>query len=340
MLRYSPETQSFTDLNVGGPGIGGSDALAVDSSSNIWRGFSTVGLWKGAFQFGSYGVYGDGGPAESANIEPLALAFAPNGDLYELDYATSAVRRIHGSPPTVAPSIAAGGIVNAASYGGGAIAPGELIAIFGSNFGPAGLDVAASVNNVLPSSIDNVHVLFSSGNQVAIVARTPNQIDVFVPYSAANQTSVQITVDVGGVTSTPVTVPIAPSAFGISTANASGSGQGAIFNQDGSLNSDANPAARGTIVTLFGTGEGVTTPALPDGALEISTPYSTTQAPVTVKFGGETAQVQYAGAAPFLPTGVFQINATIPTGVTPGDVPITVSIAGISTTRTVTVSVQ
>jgi uncharacterized protein (TIGR03437 family) len=340
VLRYSPGTGSFTGLNVGGPGVGGPVALAVDSSSNIWQGFGTLGLWKGAFQFGSYGVYGDGGPAESAYIEPLALAFAANGDLYELDAGTSSVRRIHGSPPTVVPSISAGGIVNAASYVGGAIAPGELISIFGSNFGQAGLDVAAPVNNVLPGSLDNVHVFFSTGNEVAIVARTLNQINVFVPYSAANQTSVQIVVDVDGVTSTPVTVPVAPSAFGISTTNASGSGQGAIFNQDGSYNSHANPAARGSIVTLYGTGEGVTTPALPDGALVISTPYSTTQAPVTVKFGDQTATIQYAGAAPFLPTGVFQIDATIPSSVTPGDVAITVSIGGIGTTRTVTVAVE
>jgi uncharacterized protein (TIGR03437 family) len=59
-----------------------------------------------------------------------------------------------------------------------------------------------------------------------------------------------------------------------------------------------------------------------------------------VKFGDQSAEIQYAGAAPFLPTGVFQINATIPTGVAPGDVPIKVSIGGISTTRTVTVAVQ
>ena len=81
-------------------------------------------------------------------------------------------------------------------------------------------------------------------------------------------------------------------------------------------------------------------PTLPDGALVISTPYSTTQAPVTVKFGGQTAVIQYVGAAPLLPTGVFQINATIPTSVTPGEVPVTVSIGGISTTRNVTVAVQ
>jgi uncharacterized protein (TIGR03437 family) len=145
---------------------------------------------------------------------------------------------------------------------------------------------------------------------------------------------------VDGVTSAPVTVPVVASAFGISTANASGSGQGAIFNQDGSTNGHSNPAARGSIVTMFGTGEGITTPALPDGALEISTPYSMPQAPVTVKLADQAAEVQYAGAAPFLPTGVLQINAILPTGVASGDVPITVSVGGISTTRTVTVAVQ
>jgi uncharacterized protein (TIGR03437 family) len=163
---------------------------------------------------------------------------------------------------------------------------------------------------------------------------------VFVPYDVSADTSIQVIIDVDGVISAPVTVPLAASAFGLSTADASGSGQGAIFNQDGTYNSHSNPAARGSIVTLFGTGEGVTTPALPDGALVISTPYSTTQAPVAVKFGGQTAEIEYAGAAPFLPTGVFQINATIPSGVTPGDVPITVSIGGISTTKTVTVAVD
>jgi len=195
-------------------------------------------------------------------------------------------------------------------------------------------------NNVIPKALNNVHVYFGLGNEGAITARTQTQINVFVPYDVANATSTQVIVDVDGVTSTPITVPVAPSAFGLSTVDSSGTGQGAILNQDGTYNSHSNPAARGSIVTMFGTGEGVTTPALPDGALEISTPYSTTQAPVVVKFGGETATIQYAGAAPYLPTGVFQINATIPDSVTPGDVPITVSIGGIGTKRTVTVAVK
>jgi uncharacterized protein (TIGR03437 family) len=339
IYRYTPNLQR-TALSIKGSPF--ETGIAVNASANIWQGSSLGGLTKGTLPFGGgCCYYGDGGAAESAYIVPTALAFAPDGDLYVLESGTNSVRRIHGSPPTVAPAISAGGIVNAASLAGGAMAPGELISIFGSNFGPSGLDIAGVQNNFIPDALHNVHVYFGPANfEGRITARTPNQINVFVPYEISSLTSIQVTVDVDGITSTPVTIPVAASVFGLSTADASGSGQGAILNQDGSYNSHSNPAAPGSIVTLFGTGEGVTTPALPDGALDISTPYSTTQATVTVKFGDQTAKIQYAGAAPFLPTGVFQINATIPTGVTPGDLPITVSIAGISTTRTVTVSVQ
>lgn len=335
IYRYTPGLVKTPAGTLSSPFV---DAFAVDASSNLWQG-SVAGLTKGTLPFGGGCCgYGDGGAAESAYIPASALAFAPNGDLYVLDSNAGRIRRIHGSPPTVAPSISAGGIVNAASLAGGAIAPGELISIFGSNFGPSGLDVAAPQNNSIPSALNNVHVYF--GGEGRITARTATQINVFVPYEVSGATSTQVTVDVDSVMSAPITVPVAASAFGLSTADSSGSGQGAIFNQDGTYNSHSNPASRGSIVTLFGTGEGVTSPALPDGALVISTPYSMTQAPVTVMFGDQTATIQYAGAAPFLPTGVFQINATIPSGVTPGDVPITVSIGGISTTRTVTVAVQ
>jgi uncharacterized protein (TIGR03437 family) len=337
--KYSPDLTP-TQLGPGQFAFQGENELAVDAASNIWLGSRFFGLIKNSTPIGNgCCFYGDGGPAESAYISPSDMAFAPNGDLYFLDTVVGRVRRIHGSPPTVKPSISAAGIVNAASLEGGKIAPGELISIFGSNLGPPGLDLAAVQNNVIPAALNNVHVYFGA-TPGRIVARTNLQINVFVPYSVANATSVPIVVDVDTVRSDAITVPVAASIFGISTHDGSGQGQGAIFNQDGTLNSHAVPAARGSIVTLFGTGEGVTSPALPDGALVISTPYSTTQSAVIVKFAGQTADVKYSGAAPFLPTGVFQINAVIPAGVTPGDVPVTVSIGGVETTRNVTVAVQ
>jgi len=338
IFQYTPD---LVRTSASTPGSVLDAAIAVDASSTIWQE-TLNGLMKGTLPFGSGCCnYGDGGPAESAYIPNSALAFAPNGDLYLLDTNAGRVRRIHGAPPAVPPSISPGGIVNSVSYAGAGIAPGELISIFGSNFGPSGLDMSAPQNDFVPEALNNVHVYFGDATvKGRIAARPPNQINVFVPYEISYATSIGVIVDVDGVTSAPVTAPVVASAFGISTANASGSGQGAIFNQDGSTNGHSNPAARGSIVTMFGTGEGITTPALPDGALEISTPYSMPQAPVTVKLADQSAEVQYAGAAPFLPTGVLQINAILPTGVASGDVPITVSVGGISTTRTVTVAVQ
>jgi uncharacterized protein (TIGR03437 family) len=125
---------------------------------------------------------------------------------------------------------------------------------------------------------------------------------------------------------------------GLAAADESGSGQGAILNQDGSLNSAVNPAARGSIVSMFGTGEGAISPQLFSGYLNISTPYSAPMEPVTVTIGGLPAEIIYAGEAPFQPAGVFQINARIPATVAPGNAPVSASIGGIATSKQVTIA--
>jgi len=140
--------------------------------------------------------------------------------------------------------------------------------------------------------------------------------------------------------SAPVSVPVVAAAPGLAAADESGSGQGAILNQDGSVNSTTNPAARGSIVSLFGTGEGTISPPLYSGYLTISTPFSIPTQPVTVSIGGQPADIIYVGEAPFQPAGVFQINARIPAVIAPGNAPISVSIGGIATSKQITVAVR
>jgi uncharacterized protein (TIGR03437 family) len=142
-------------------------------------------------------------------------------------------------------------------------------------------------------------------------------------------------------------VPVAEQAFGLFTLDSSGSGQGAILNQDGSVNGPTNRALRGTIISLFGAGAGVMFPPLPDGALVISTPYSKPIVSVTVKIDGQQAEVLYAGAAPTLPNGAFQINVRLPLWIPqlaesspPNVESISVTIGASTTTRNVTVAVQ
>lgn len=86
-------------------------------------------------------------------------------------------------------------------------------------------------------------------------------------------------------------------------------------NQDGSFNSETNAAPRGSIVTLFATGEGQTEPAAANG-MPARPPYAVPVLPVGFTIGRYDAEILYAGAAPGL-VGVFQINARVPSGFVP-----------------------
>ena len=130
---------------------------------------------------------------------------------------------------------------------------------------------------------------------------------------------------------------------GIFSAASSGTGQAAVLNQDGSYNSATNPAAGGTIVTLFATGEGVLAPAGQDGRIE-NGPLSSIPVPalkVTVNFGTTVSpSILYAGVAPGEVDGLLQINAQVPTGLTPGNVPITITVGTATSQKNLTIAVK
>jgi trimeric autotransporter adhesin len=315
------------------------DALAFDPSGNIWGSGEELETLNssGISSLGSQpGSSGDGGPAQSAGMNAFgSVAFGPDGNLYFVDGDSShsnRIRRVTGSGPSAPPLISQNGIVNAISYAGGPIALGEIISIFGSNFGASGLQVTSAVNNAIPNVIGRTKVLFagsdSYGFPAAITAITPNQIDVFVPTELTTGTFVTVQVQVDNILSAPVTIAVAETAPGLSPS---------ILNQDGTLNSSANPAPRGSIVSFYGTGLGPMTPQLPDGYLAISTPYSAPVSPYSMTIGSQPATIPYAGDAPTLPTGVFQINAAIPANISPGPAPVSLSIGGSSGQVTVAV---
>jgi uncharacterized protein (TIGR03437 family) len=285
--------------------------IAFDPSGNIWSGLTTDNA-SGIATLGypQSGFSGDGGPVQSARVAVSSSGFGPDGNLYFAD--GNRIRRVTGSGPPSPPVISQGGIVNAVSYAGGSVAPGELISIFGSNFGVSALQVNATVNNAVPFTVGRTKVLFN-GTAGAITAITPTQINVFVPYEVTSPVTVQVQVD--NILSATVSMPVVAIAPGLSSP---------ILNQDGTLNSSANPAARGSIVSFFGTGLGVMSPQLYDGYLAISTPYSSPVTPLTITIGGASATIQYAGDAPTLPTGVFQINAPIPTSINTAAAAVTV----------------
>src|SRR5205085_6311226 len=102
--------------------------VAIDAGGTTWGtinsapGISFTNA-SGSFTLGKpdQGYSGDGGPAQSARFQffDSSATFAPNGDLYFVD--GDRVRRLTGIQPQTPPVISPGGIVNSASYNGGAV---------------------------------------------------------------------------------------------------------------------------------------------------------------------------------------------------------------------------
>jgi uncharacterized protein (TIGR03437 family) len=120
------------------------------------------------------------------------------------------------------------------------------------------------------------------------------------------------------------------------TALASGSGQVAALNQDNSVNSPTNAAARNEVIQLFGTGQGFVSGAPADG--ELATGLVPTSEKPAVWIEGSTDDrggyvppdyIQYSGLAPSL-VGVWQINIKIPDKTAPGSRIIFVSLKSIA----------
>jgi uncharacterized protein (TIGR03437 family) len=237
------------------------------------------------------------------------------------------------------PNIGFHSVVNAASFADGAIAPGELVTIFGSNLGPAGLTgYQANSPYAVTSSLAETQVLFN-GVPAPLLYVSNSQIGAVAPYALAGQTTAEVVVQHNGVLSGTLTIPVRDSAPGLFTTAASGSGAAAALNEDSSINSDSNPAAQGSIVVLYGTGAGQTNPAGVDGELAgkvLTQPLL----PVSVTIDGKAATILYAGAAGGTVAGVIQVNVQLPPEIHSGTVPVVLAVGGAVSQPGVTISVQ
>src|SRR5262249_36326444 len=156
-----------------------------------------------------------------------------------------------------------------------------------------------------------------NGKAAPIVYGSIGQWNVVVPYEVDGLRSATIQAVVGDVASEVWTVPVAASSPGVFTSGSTGTGFAAAVDQDGSANSSSNPAPRGTVISLFVTGEGQTRPAGITGSVAGTTGPSP-KLPVSVDFAGRSATVQFAGAAPGLISGVMQVNVLIPSDISAG----------------------
>jgi uncharacterized protein (TIGR03437 family) len=228
------------------------------------------------------------------------------------------------------------GVLNGASIAPGPIAPGEFFTLLGSSIGP--ISTTTPVASESAVVLGGTSVLFD-GIPAPLTYAAPNQINGVVPYelSGSGVTNLQIAT-VSRVISN-LTIPVLSASPSIFTLDGSGVGQGAILNQDSSVNSPSNPAGKGTVVALFATGAGQTDPPGVDG--QIARVLAKPIVPVSVKIDGLDAEVLYAGAAPGLIAGVLQVNVRIPPTAASGfSVPIILAVGAVIGPPGVTLAVQ
>ncbi|SPE41028.1 exported hypothetical protein [Candidatus Sulfopaludibacter sp. SbA3] len=317
-------------------------SLDLDSAGSAFvaggSGMAVLAASPGAYQSGLVGNTGD----------VIAAKFTPNGQSAGATYAyvspTSGLGPLIAVAPNGAIMLAEGDpqmtvisvfpwltVQNAASGVAGTVAPGEIVTLRGYGLGPASVTVASSQAPV--DQLGGTQVTFG-GVAAPVFSAQSEQVTVQVPWEIAGQTSTEVVVTYNGGppagASASVPVVVSTAAPGIF----------AVANSDGTLSSPSNPAKAGGFITIYGTGGGVTNPlGITGGLWPITASLPTLTLPISVSIGGTNAIVLYAGSAPTLESGYFQINVALPSGLQTSSVNLVVKVGG-SSSLAVPISIQ
>jgi uncharacterized protein (TIGR03437 family) len=239
-------------------------------------------------------------------------------------------------------------VVNSASFKQGTITPGEIITIFGTGLGPAGLAVFNPSAPPIPFSLPATSPATSvkiGGVSAPLIYTSATQVAAIVPYTIVGPSAGVVVTYGTQPASLTFTVGVVATDPGVYTTAASGQGQGAVLNYnaataDYTVNSTAAAAAKGAIVVLYVTGAGPMTSAV-SNALIPALPAVFPIAPVTVTIGGQAATINAAQAPPGSVPGVLQINLVVPaTAPTGAAIPLVVNIGGVDSQANVTMAVK
>lgn len=338
--RISPNGAIVTVAGNGTPGFSGDggrataaqlnqpNAVAVDAAGNIYiadmgnhrvRRVTPDGTITTIAGNGQAGRGSDGVAAtESALNIPCSVAVDANGDVLILDWQNYRIRKVtFGTRPVVA----AGGVVNAASFAAAPVAPGGLVSIFGTNFA-AQLTQASAVP--LPLELGGVRVALD-GTPLPLVFVSPGQINAQLPYGLREGNAMIQVTGPGGM-SDLATVRIIAAAPGIF--RMPGGNRGVVVNQNGALNTPETPEGRGRVLTVFLTGIGELDGTLEAGAAAPGNVLYRAAATVTATIGERTAEVLFTGLTPGF-VGLAQANIVVPAEAATADsVPLTVRVGG------------
>jgi uncharacterized protein (TIGR03437 family) len=342
LTRFSADGSSLVYSNVLPTVFYSGAALDVDSAGNavvaLTAPYANLPIGAGAFQpqyaGGDTDVYvtrftPDGQPAGSTYLGgsqtewPQAIALAPNGSVVVVGLTNSPDFPGAAPPVTLQPGFTAGfatnifpslTMQNAASLVATSVAPGEIVALRGYGIGPS--TGMSTPGPVYPDQLGDVQVSFGGFSAPLFYAQS-GQVNVQVPWELAGETLTTAQVFYPGVASTPTPVMVTPSLPGIFYIN----------NSDGTQNSPSNPAKPGDFIAIYGTGGGSLNSAGVTGQTWGLAPLSNLVLGASVFMGGAKAEVLYAGSAPTLESGVFQINAVLPAGLAATSLYVTIGNA-------------
>ena len=208
--------------------------------------------------------------------------------------------------------------VSAATFLAGVpLAPGMLASLFGSELA-AETTTASSLP--LPTTLGGVEVLVDDA-PTPLLYISPRQINYQMPSTVEPGVVSRVQVVRASRVVAGGTLLAAPSAVGVFV----------VVNQDGTLNSPSNPAARGAVVQIYATGQGAVRNTPPDGAPAPSSPLAETPTRPLVTIGTSSERdvvPEFSGLAPGF-VGVWQINARVPAATVPSPrVPVVVRYSG------------
>ena len=242
-------------------------------------------------------------------------------------------------------------VASVASYDTAAISPGEIVTIYGVGLAGSPSPFQASGSTIpvtWPASGAQTSVSVD-GSAAPILYVSPTQVTCIVPYAVMAKVGqkVNVVVTYNSNPSSAYQVSVAASHPAVFTLDSSGQGQGAVLNynattKDYTVNGTAATASKGSTISIFITGVGLTSQSSAGDEATLISGTVTPKGQITVTIDGQSAAVQAAAAPVGSVPGVMQVNATVPsTGITTGNaVKLYVLVDGVSSQDGVTMAVK
>ncbi len=136
------------------------------------------------------------------------------------------------------------------------LSPGSIVSVFGTNLSNS---TASATNTPLPTTLAGTQVLVDD-IPAPLFYVSPSQINLQLPSGSGG--SVTVKVISGTTTGVTTTILLSNESPGIFITSGT---QGAVLNQDSSVNSPTNPAPVGSVIVIYATGLGTTSPPLAAG---------------------------------------------------------------------------